>query len=411
MNKNFNNKYLEIQGLKSRRGEFTTNDHLFGCMALAYAFSSYSDKYKLLNNHYDDIVSHYYGPYDTDNLDVKDLLDEIETIRVQQDYSVNLRKSYDEVREDMIRHIMNFEPTFDRKTASKVFDMYYAIFLGGLLNSGDEKISDRAISNLLLFRLTKEEYGSSYNANEYARYMMPKYFAKANDRLNRVRKGKTYNEVVRFANMHRHTTNKANYFEGMKDFRVAGLDEVYREHDCMELNLNKVFLGKKIKQTDLFANPDYRTLKNIFPEMRSIIYGESTKREQINEYLMDFVDRMLPYHSIDGAYTVRYTDTDYKLVMVTKDRDEYNRLLEGLATLLSSLNKFNNKVSGVSFTIMPVFAPYLSNEDYICDPYKESLLDSDTILYDKKRFLRKTKGKIREEFKEREAARQYVKRD
>ena len=60
---------------------------------------------------------------------------------------------------------------------------------------------------------------------------------------------------------------------------------------------------------------------------------------------------------------------------------------------------------------MPVFAPYLSHEDYICDPYKESLLDSDTILYDKKRFLRKAKGKIREEFKEREAARQYVKRD
>lgn len=126
---------------------------------------------------------------------------------------------------------------------------------------------------------------------------------------------------------------------------------------------------------------------------------------------MDFVDRMLPYHNIDGAYTVRYSDTDYKLVMVTKDIEEYNRLLENIGSLLSSLNNFNNKVGGVSFTIMPLFAPYLRGEDYVFDSFKESLLDSDTILLDKKRFLRKAKGRIREEFREREAQRQYVKRD
>ena len=409
-------QYKEIDGLKSRRGEFTDNDHLFATMALMYSISSYCKKYRYLDGHYYDLIDLYYDYKKREDIKDVEKVEAVENIRIQQDYAYHNSDTYEDFRERMIKHIMNFDNSIDFDTANKIFNMYFSIYLGGLLNIGDEKISDRAISNLMLYDTTSKIYNYGFNNSDYSNHAMFNYFKMANKRFTKLRinkdKASRYgDELSTYIVEHRKQTNNTDYFSEFDDINYSQLEGLYRIHNLMDLNLHKKFRGKRIKQTDLFANSDYRIFKNIYPEVKSIIYGDQTRKEEINEYLMDFVDRLMPYHNIDGAYTVRYTDTDYKLVIVTKSIEDYNQLLEGLINLVSSINRYNNKVSDVSFTIMPVFAHVYKNPDFTCDSYKESLLDSDTILYDKKRFLRKTKGKLKEEFKNRNLARQYVKRD
>ena len=419
-----------LDELSANCKELSANENLFSLIALAYSLSLFDNKYKNLNNHYYDLISYFLGiEYKSENRELLDLLNEsidnikdnsdminlfsrIEKLRIQlmdiHNDSCYIKDEYDNIKNMMIEKIMDFDSDFNLETATEIFNLFYSLILGGSLSidgeKDGEKLSDRILSNLLIFNSTNREYNLSTNHNDYARYIIPRYLELAYDKFSKARPGLKNVLFYDVLNMHREESDVSSYLSDALPIKNHKLDKLFRAHDFLILNLNKIRLGKKISNFNLFSNDDYYIFRDLFPGMRDIFSRNDSEKDQIDNHLFDFLNRnIISKYKIDGAYTFKINDTDYKLFIVIRDRNTFNEMLGNLRTIMP-IAKFNN----ISFTITPIFAPKIDNDDLYFELLKETLIDSDSIIYDKKRFLRKSLGKFKAESNDKTKPKQYV---
>ena len=402
---NIYKKYEIINSLKEsdKIVEDADNDYVFGTMALAYALGCYDEKYESLSsNFYDFILCNYkkdLDPYYTFCSDHKndndiDILFVLFSLIKEQEQIYAESEDYSIFRQKLINSITRFIGDKDRDKAAKVVDLYLSIYFGSLTFIGDERYSDRAISNILLYGATSKEYDYNVDLNTYAKYAMTEYFKHANSRLQKKRKSNEDDSVIfKYADIHKEKVKDKDYFNNDEDDFDISCRKLFRIHDCLELNLHKKYLGKKIKQSSLFANPNYIKYCLDYPEMDTILFGDD--KNDFYEYIVGLVGKYLSNYKISGIFivpnTYNYLNTydSLKLFIVTRDKKDYDSMLEQLYSLLPFFNEILLEKYGLSFILTPVYKPLLKDNECFGD----TLCDSEVIILDRKRFLKKNKIK------------------
>lgn len=452
------NDYCLIHKLKSACEVLGINDLVFSCLALAYSLGLYSEKYDIFAHCEDFIdfifcktdITDYGGEEYAKQLDyflkkqyvdpkittifkrIFDLGKELDKIHIN--YSNNL-DGYTEIKDRMIKKIMSFDKEIDENTATKIFNLYYALYLGSLLNMGDTKISDRAISNILLSKSTRREYdslfdksiyepniykdSSLYSKNEYARFAISNYFMIACDRLKKVRNGSGKILLYDIIDAHRSSIDMDSIKSSIITSKSDGLKRLILAHDGLDYIFNKKRLGYRISENGTINNDSFYNCNYLFPDIMGEFFNihldsgknntNSNIRRKIDNHLISFLNNnIFKSNKIDGAYTIRFSDNNYKLFIVAKNRDTYNSLLENLEYLSSCLHELGDDLKDFSFTITPLYIPSLQDDSICSELFKESILCGiDTIYYDRTKAL---SNKINSLIKQEETTKQYIRK-
>ena len=453
-----NNDYCLIHKLKSTDGVLGINDQVFACLALIYSLSIYSKEYDKFDN-YDDFLNFIFFKIDIadyggeeykrqlyqlllkqkSDLGLKDTFKSIynlgrELVKIHKNYC-NIYNGYAEIKDKMIKKIMSFDKDIDENTATKIFNLFYTLYLGSLLNMGETKISDRAISNILLSRSTRREYdslfdksiyepniykdSSIYSKNEYARFAISNYFMLACDRLKKVRNGSGKILLYDIIDAHRSSID----MDSIKSSIItSGSDELKRlilAHDGLDYIFNKKILGYRISENGTINNDSFYNCNYLFPDIMGEFFNihldngknntSSNIRRKIDNHLISFLNNnIFKSNKIEGVYTVKFSDNNYKLFIVAKNRDTYNSLLENLEYLSSCLHELGDDLKYFSFTITPLYIPSLQDDSICSELFKESILCGiDTIYYDRTKAL---SNKINSLIKQEETTKQYIRK-
>lgn len=382
-------KYPIIHKFKSGEGKLGINDGVFDCLALAYSLSLYSDKYsENFNSKYYNFIYYLYKNMHVDGLNKREQRDlhfsETE-MRIPAQTSQFFKKIYNlknklnniyyshdgyaNTKDKMIRCIMQFDKSLDIDTATKIFNTYYTLLLGGLLKRGYGKISDRAISNILLFRLMqrKNKNVDLDSKNNYARYVALRYFALAVDSFNNYSADLSSDSLSRNLNEHRRGINEDNCLIRIGITKDDDLEKAYNLYNNIDLRFNR-----------LLNRRDY-----------SSKIGKLSKKTKIEGQLTYFlINYVRPWFEINGAYTVIVPNNQCYLYIVIQEEEVYKKFLDGLQYLSYYANDtFKDDLKDTPILIKPLFVPPFESDNSDCKTFKESLNLRDAVLYDKRRFL------------------------